>query len=156
LKKKKKKPSRTPKKAARRAATGIMKKAKKGSTGKPKKAKPTAGKKMKRPSASIAKTGKRTADCNQQPICVLNFQASNTSQVCFTGIPSGGCTISQIPGDIYPFRPVTGTTNGLDYTSLTQSNNEVTVVVPAINQTYPYAVSVCSGHTPGHSVTVNS
>jgi hypothetical protein len=157
LKKKKKKSGGTPKKAARRAAPGAIKKVKKVSASKPKKTKPSAGKKGKKaPSRAVIKA-KRTANGNTQPICVQNFPASNNSQVCFTGIPGGGCTLSQIPGDIYPFSPVTGTNSqGLKYTNLTQTNNCVTVTVPAINQTYPYSVSVCPGHDPTHSVTVNS
>jgi hypothetical protein len=160
-KKKKKKSSGTPKKAARRASTGAVKKVKlkikKGTTGKPKKAKPNAGKKGSKAPSTAAAKGKRTADATSQPICVANFAASNNSQVCFTGIPSTGCTLSQISGDTYPFSPVTGTENGLDYTDLTTANNCVTVVVPTLNKTYPYNVSCCSGpDDPAHSVTVNS
>jgi hypothetical protein len=162
LKKKKKKSSGTPKKAARRAATSDAKKIKKAPASKPKKKKPSTAKKAsKAPSnaarAVAAKKGKRTADCTSVAICVDNFSTANLGQVCFTGIPAGGCTISQISGTTYPFTPVTGTANGLKYTDLTQTNNQVTVTVPAINSTYPYNVSCCTGPLdPGHSVTVNS
>jgi hypothetical protein len=157
LKKKKKKSSGSPKKAARRATTGAMKKVKKGPASKPKKTKPSARKKGTKAPSSAAKKGKLTAGCDSQPICVENFPASNNDCVCFTGIPTGGCTLSQISGEIYPFSPVTGTSSGLDYTDLTQSNNCVTVVVPAINKTYPYNVSCCTGPAdPAHSVTVDS
>lgn len=154
LKKKKKKSSGGPKKAVRRTGTSPAKKVNRRSTSKPKKTKPSAGKKAP---ASTAKKGKRTADCASEPICIDNFSAANNSCVCFTGIPGGGSTLSQISGVTYPFVPVTGTNSqGLKFTNLTQSNNCVTVVVPAINQTYPYSVSGCPGHDPGHSVTVNS
>jgi hypothetical protein len=157
LKKKKKKSSGTPKKAARRAASGAVKKVKKGSVNKAKKTKPSARKKATKPASTAASRGKQTADCSSQPICVDNFEAANLGQVCFTGIPSAGCTLSQIAGTTYPFTPVSGTANGLKFTNLTQSNNEVTVTVPAINSTYPYNVSCCTGPLdPGHSVTVNS
>jgi hypothetical protein len=160
LKKKKKKSSGTPKKAARRAATGAVnkgKKGKKGTTSKPKKTKPSVGKKGKTGPSSAAKKGKQSADAISQPICVANFPASNNSQVCFTGIPNGGCTLFQIAGDIFPFSPVTGNQNGLNYTDLTQTNNCVTVVVPALNKTYPYNVSCCNAaDDPAHSVTVNT
>jgi hypothetical protein len=157
LKKKKKKSSGTPKKAAKRAATGAVKKVKKGPASKPKNTKPSAGKKGSKAPSATAKKGKRIANGNSQPICTQNFTASNNSQVCFTGIPGDGCTLFQIAGNIYPFSPVTGTQNGLDYTTLTQQNNCVTVVVPAINGTYPYGVSCCGGQDePGHSVTVNT
>ena len=158
LKKKKKKPAGSPKKAARRAATSSMKNVKKGSGRKPKKTKSSARKKGKKASASTAKKGARTADCANELICVENFTAANNSCVCFTNVPSGGCTFSQVSGYWYPFQPVTGTNSqGLKYTNLTSANNCVTVVVPAINQTYPYDVSCCDGPAnPEHSVTVNS
>jgi len=157
LKKKKKKSSGTPKKAARRAATGAVKKVKKGPASKPKKTKPSAGKKGSMSPSTTTNKGKRTADATSQPICVANFPASNNSQVCFTGIPNGGCTLFQIAGNIFPFSPVTGTENGLNYTDLTQTNNCVTVVVPALNRTYPYNVSCCTGpNDPAHSVTVDT
>jgi hypothetical protein len=160
LKKRKKKSSGTPKKAARRAATGAVNKANKGNKGttnKPKKTKPSAGKKGKKSPSSAAKKGQQTRAAISQPICVTNFPASNNSQVCFTGIPNGGCKVYQIAGDIFPFSPVTGTENGLDYTDLTQTNNCLTVVVPTLNKTYPYNVSCCTGpNDPAHSVTVNT
>jgi hypothetical protein len=162
LKKKKKKASGTPKKAARRAATSATKKVKKAPAGKPKKKKTGAAKKGSKAPAIAAKSiasrkGKRTADCTSVAICVDNFSIANLGNVCFTGIPAAGCTLSQISGTTYPFTPVTGTANGLKYTALTPTNNEVTVTVPAINSTYPYNVSCCTGPLdPGHSVTVNS
>ncbi len=157
MKKKKKKSSGTPKKAARRVAAGATKKVKKGPASKPKKTKPSAGKKGNKAPLTPAKKGRQTANGNSQPICTQNFTTSNNSQVCFTGIPSDGCTLFQIAGNIYPFSPVTGTQNGLNYTTLSQQNNCVTVVVPAINSTYPYGVSCCGGQDePGHSVTVNT
>jgi hypothetical protein len=159
LKKKKKKSSGSPKKAAKRAATGNVRKAAKRPSAKPKKAKPSAGKKGKKAPSLATKKAKRTANGNSQPICVENFSASNRSQVCFTGIPSNGsCDLFQLAGDIFPFQPVTGTNlQGLDFTTLTPTNNCVTIVVPAINQTYPYGVTCCGGaDNPGHSVTVNS
>lgn len=157
MKKKKKKSKGTPKKAARRAATGAMKKVKKGRASKPKRTKPSTRKKATKAPSTSAKKGKRTAGCADQDVCVQNFTASNNSCVCFTGIPTGGCTLSQISGNWFPFRPITGTANGLDYINLTPANNCFTVVVPAINQTYPYNASCCGGQdNPGHSVTVNS
>lgn len=157
MKKKKKKSSATPKKAARRAATGTMKKVKKVRASKPKKTKPSARKKAIKAPLTSAKKGKQTAGCADQDVCVQSFSASNNSCVCFTDIPTGGCTLSQIAGNWFPFRPLTGTANGLDYINLTATNTCVTVVVPAINQTYPYNVSCCGGQdNPGHSVTVNS
>lgn len=153
MKKKKKKSGSAPKKSARRAAAATMNRAKKGPAGKTKKTKPKSGKKAKKAASSSAM---RAASSVTVPICSQNFTTANNSQVCFTGIPSGGCTLSQIAGNVYPFRPVTGTQDGLEYTNLSPGNNCVTVVVPAINQTYPYSVSCCSGRAPGHSVTVNS
>ena len=139
--------------------TGAIKKVKKGAASKPKKTKPGAGKKGKKAPATSARKGKQTADCTQEPICTESFTISNNSQVCFTGIGPDGCTLSQISGDVYPFSPVTGTENGLDYTDLTSTDNVVTVTVPAVNQPYPYNVSCCDGgsiDTPGHSVTVTN
>jgi hypothetical protein len=161
VKKKKTNSSGSPKKAARRVATSSIKKVKKAPASKPKKKKASAGKKATKASttakSAVTKRGKQTADCTSQPICVQNFSIANLGQVCFTGIPASGCTVSQISGSTYPFAPVTGTSNGLKFTSLTQSNNQVTVTVPAINNTYPYEVSCCTGPLdPGHSVTVNS
>jgi hypothetical protein len=158
LKKKKRKSSRTPKKAARKAASGARKTVKKRTTKKPQRKKPSTAKKRSKAPSTAGKTAKRTANGNGPSICTENFTASNNSQVCFSDIPDGGCTLSQISGDVYPFSPVTGTDNGLDYTNLTQDDNCVYVVVPVLNRTYPYDVSCCedSKADPGHSVTVNS
>ena len=90
-------------------------------------------------------------------ICASNFSANNGDPVTFTALPTPTVTVSQKSlTDIFPFSPVTGSSNGLSYTVVT-SQDTLTVSVPAINQTYSYKVSCsCPGDEGSHSVTVGS
>lgn len=92
-------------------------------------------------------------------ICASNFSGKNNDPVDFQNIPQNTTvTLYQISGDTYPFSPYQTDINGLRYTEI-QSGDQVTIVVPAINQTYYYEVegdANCPENNPGHSVTVNS
>jgi len=157
MKKKKKKSAARPKKAAKRAASGalkkVLKKARKGPAGKPKKQK-------KQAKPAPAKKGKKTgsAPCANPlypDVCAQNFTASNGQCVNFQNLPSLQCTISQ-EGDVFPFAPYSTDPSGNKYATITASS-WLTVSVPAINESYPYAVDCCGGLlNPAHSVTVDS
>lgn len=87
-------------------------------------------------------------------ICTGNFSANNNDPVQFQNIPAAGVTITQVSGYTFPFSPIVGSSNGLYYTTL-QQGGQLIVVVPAINQSYPYTVSCSCPETSGnHSVTV--
>jgi len=145
LKKKKKKPAPAPKKAKKKPAP--KKPTKKPGTPKKPPKKPTP----KPPKKPMAATD-RTPD-----ICAVNFSAHNGDPVYFENIPAAGVTLSQVStDDTYPFSPVTGTVNGLDYTEVA-TGGYVTISVPTLDKTYPYNVSLtCDPDNPAHSVTVDS
>jgi hypothetical protein len=88
-------------------------------------------------------------------ICVDNFSANNNDTVSFKNIPAAGVTLTQISGNTFPFVKTGTNSNGLLYTNVAQGGS-ATIAVPAINQTYPYAVScTCPGLSGNHSVTVS-
>jgi len=79
---------------------------------------------------------------NSTPGICTDFTASNNSQVCFQNIPVGGCTLTQVSGDTFPFSPYSTNANGLRYITL-QPGGCTTIVVAAINEEYSYTVSCC-------------
>jgi hypothetical protein len=157
MKKKKKKIASTPKKTKKKAPSA-PKKGKRKTTAAPKKqaGKSPAKSKKQSPKKGTSKRGP-ALNTYTPDICVQNFIGSRNGTVNFQNIPSSGVTITQISGDTYPFSPVTGTNgSGLKYTNVA-SGGSVTIVVPAINQTYPYDVSCSCPQLQGaHSVTVNT
>jgi hypothetical protein len=91
-------------------------------------------------------------------ICTSNFSADNNDPVEFTGIPAVGVRITQYSTtDTYPFTPVTGTENGLDYTDVATSGQVTVSVTQSATTTYYYKVNCsCPGTDPAHSVTVDT
>lgn len=151
-------PKKSKKKAGKKSAkrTTVKKAARKKAT---KKAAPRRAKK-KSASRSTAASGGRPKlgdELLTPSICVGNFLAHNQDVVQFSGI-SSTVTLSQVDAeDYYPFTPYETDGNGLRYTADLASGDELTIVVPTLNQKYYYNVSIdCGNDDPGHSVTVNS
>jgi hypothetical protein len=154
-------PKKTKRKASKKSTkkAAVKKTAKKKTT---KKAPTRAAKKKSTGRSARAMSGKtpvgttlRTPD-----ICTGNFSGKNSDPVEFQNIPQNTTvTLYQVnSSDYYPFSPYETDDNGLRYTEI-ESSDQVTIVVPALNQTYYYLVegdANCPNDDPGHSVTVNS
>jgi hypothetical protein len=152
-------PKKGKKKASKKRSKGAVKKsAKKKATKKATSRPATKKSKGRSARATSAKTTLGTT-LRTPDICTANFPANNKDPVKFQNIPENTTvTLYQISGDTYPFSPYETDSNGLRYTEL-QTGDQVTVVVPDLNQTYPYDVegdANCPPDNPDHSVTVNS
>jgi hypothetical protein len=140
-------PRKSKKKAGKKSTqkTAVKKTAKKKAMKKaaPRKAKNKAAAKAVRSGTVAPKTAGTTESV---PLCAKRISLKNGDCILFTGIPTGGATISQLRGQIYPFQPVTGYNNGLAYTNLPLPLGEcLRVVVPAIGRIHCYDVSACPG-----------
>lgn len=154
-------PKKSKKKAGKKSTKkGAVKKAAKKKTTK-KAASRIATKKSTARSARATSSKTPVGTTLRTPdICTGNFSGNNNDPVEFQSIPQNTTvTLYQVnSSDVYPFSPFEKDGNGLKYTEV-EAGDTVTIVVPAVNQTYYYLVegdANCPNENPGHSVTVNS
>ena len=158
-----------PKKIKKKAGKKSTKKAAVKKVVKKKTAKKKTAKKAVSPKATKKPMGRSSRATSGKPllgttlrtpgICSDNFAGKNNDPVEFQNIPQDTTvTLYQISGDTYPFSPYQTDPSGLKYTEIV-SGDQVTITVPALNETYYYEVqgdANCPQDNPEHSVTVNS